>query len=235
MSSAVVLMSVASSAWAAQHEGHQMPGTAGTAAPEQIAACGQNSQLVTATLDAANTRIEEARQSNSASAMRAAVADFQVTLAQMKTQLAECVSLQGASNMPGMAGMDHSKMNMATTASAAAPEAAPSSAGAAGAITIAFRSQPTPARTGENQFEVTVSDKDGKPIADAEVSLAFYMPAMPAMKMPAMRNTVKLSPAGNGVYRGDGSVMMAGAWDVTVSVRRGQQELGSKKVTLNAR
>lgn len=233
----VALLTIAMSPLAAQHEGHQTAGTVGTAAPEQIASCGQNSQLVTATLDAANARIEEARQSNNASAMRAAVADVQVTLVRMKTQLADCVSLstQGSSNMPGMPGMDHSKMNVTNTTTAPAPEASRAPASAAGAITIVLRSQPTPAKTGENQFEVTVADKDGKPIADADVSLGFYMPAMPAMTMPEMRNSVKLSSAGNGAYRGNGSVMMAGTWDVTITVRRGQQELGSKKVALTAR
>ena len=222
---------------AAQHEGHQTPTTSGAAAPEQIASCSQNSQMVTATLDSANARIEEARQSNSAAVMRAAVADVQVTLVRIKTQLADCASLstQGSSNMPGMPGMDHSKMASTNTTPAPVAEAPRASTSAAGSISIAFRSQPAPARTGENQFEVTVADKDGKAIADADVSLGFYMPAMPAMKMPEMRNTVKLSPAGNGVYRGNASVMMAGTWDVTIAVRRGQQELGSKKVALTAR
>ena len=233
--SAVAFIVLATPAPAAQHEGHQMPATTGPATPEQLAACGQSSQMVTAALDVANARIEEARQSNSAAAMRATIADFQLTLAQLKTQLASCVSLQSASSMPGMPGMDHAKMNMASTTAGPAPEASRASTSAAGAITIVLRSQPTPAKTGDNQFEVTVADKDGKPIADADVSLGFYMPAMPAMKMPEMRNSVKLSPAGSGVYRGNGSVMMAGTWDVTITVRRGQQELGSRKVALTAR
>jgi hypothetical protein len=61
------------------------------------------------------------------------------------------------------------------------------------------------------------------------------MAAMPTMNMPAMRNEVKLSPAGGGVYRGTGQVMMAGRWDVTITVSRGGQRIGSKQVALVAR
>lgn len=118
-------------------------------------------------------------------------------------------------------------------------EAPPAQAGEGGAarqqLDITLRSQPDPPKTGENQFEVTVKDPTGKPVADAEVSLQFFMAAMPTMNMPAMRNEVKLSPAGSGVYRGTGQVMMAGRWDVTVTVSRGGQRVGSKQLTVVTR
>jgi hypothetical protein len=50
-----------------------------------------------------------------------------------------------------------------------------------------------------------------------------------------MRNEVKLSPAGGGVYRGTGQIMMAGRWDVTVTVSRAGQRIGSKQTTVVAR
>jgi hypothetical protein len=111
---------------------------------------------------------------------------------------------------------------------AAPAVAAPVATGAQ--LDIAFRAVPDPPKTGDNQFEVVVKDASGKPIADAEVSLQFFMPAMPTMGMPAMRNEVKLPPAGNGVYRGSGQVLMSGRWEATITVVRGGQRLGSKQL-----
>ncbi len=102
-------------------------------------------------------------------------------------------------------------------------------------LDISFRAQPDPPRTGENTFEVTVRDPSGQPIPDADVSVTFFMPAMPTMNMPAMRNQTKLPPAGGGVYRGSGEVMMAGRWDVTVDVTRGGQRLGSRQFAVVAK
>ena len=102
-------------------------------------------------------------------------------------------------------------------------------------VDIAFQSLPKPAKTGENTFEVTVTDAARKPVADADVSVLLVMPAMPAMKMPEMRNEAKLKPAGAGKYTGTGQVMMAGTWNVTVSVKEGGKEIGQKKLTLTAR
>lgn len=95
--------------------------------------------------------------------------------------------------------------------------------------------QPKAVKTGENQFEVMVKGADGKPVTDADVLVLFVMPAMPAMKMAEMRNEVKLKPSGAGIYRGSGNVMMAGTWNVTVSVKQGGKALGQKKLTLTAK
>ncbi len=62
-----------------------------------------------------------------------------------------------------------------------------------------------------------------------------HVSAMPTMNMPAMRNETKLPPVGGGVYRGPGQVMMAGRWDVTVTVTRGGQRLGSRQLAVVAR
>lgn len=99
---------------------------------------------------------------------------------------------------------------------------------------ITLTTTPDPARAGENTFEVMVM-QDGKPVTDANVSIEFYMAAMPHMQMPEMKNTVDLAPAGNGVYRGTGQVMMAGNWDATVMAMRGSQTIGTKKMTLIAK
>lgn len=248
----------------AQHEGHQTSGMAASSTAN-VGGCAQNAVLVTSAIDLANARVEEARQLNDPAKLRAAVADVQLTLTQMKAQLADCVALNqpATGNMPGV---DHSKMNMTSGAAATAPGsttaaqpmshanmpgmehstmpmrgagAAPASeqskaSGAAqtSALDIALKTDPSPAHAGDNKFEVTVKDKGSKPISDASVSLAFYMPPMGSMG--AMRNTVTLASAGTGVYRGEGTVGMAGDWEVTITVTRGQQHLGSKKIKLAA-
>lgn len=102
-------------------------------------------------------------------------------------------------------------------------------------LSITFRSQPDPPRSGENQFEAAVKTSDGTPITDAQVTVVFFMAAMPSMNMPAMRNEAKLAHAGNGVYRGAGQVMMAGRWDVTVNVLRDGQRIGSRQMSVVAR
>jgi RND family efflux transporter MFP subunit len=127
-----------------------------------------------------------------------------------------------------------SQLRAAVQTYRAPPDQAPS-AGSTQRIDIAFRPQPDPPRTGENMFEVVVRDSSGEPVNDAEVSVTFFMAAMPTMNMPAMKNSAKLPPAGNGTYRGAGQVLMAGRWDVTVDVSRGGQRLGSKQFAVGTR
>ena len=95
--------------------------------------------------------------------------------------------------------------------------------------------KPTAAKTGDNQFEVMVKDLGGKPLTKADVSLLFVMPAMPAMKMAELRNTVKLKAMGDGMYSGQGNVMMAGTWNVTIDVMQNGKSVGQKKTTLTAK
>ena len=117
-----------------------------------------------------------------------------------------------------------------------APVAAPGSpVPATGVLDISFRSLSDPPKTGDNTFEVSVKDKAGQPVTDAEVSVQLFMPAMPTMNMPAMRNETKLPHAGGGVFRGSGMVMMGGRWEATVTVSKAGQRLGSKQFPLVAK
>jgi len=87
---------------------------------------------------------------------------------------------------------------------------------------------------GNNTFEATVKGADGKPITDAEVTAMFYMAAVPAMKMPETKNTVALKHEKEGRYAGTGQVVMAGQWNVTVTVKRAGKEIGSRKFPIAA-
>jgi YtkA-like len=91
----------------------------------------------------------------------------------------------------------------------------------------------TAVKSGDNQFEVMVKGADGKPIEKADVSVVFVMPPMGAMA--EMRNEVKLKPAGGGKYTGSGNVMMAGKWNVTISVKQNGKEIGQKKLAVTAK
>jgi len=114
------------------------------------------------------------------------------------------------------------------------PAAAQAKAAAAKPTLDITLMKPTTARTGDNAFEVVVKDAAGKPVTDADVSVIFHMAAMPAMKMPEMNHTVTLKHQKGGTYTGHGQVMMAGKWDVTVMVKRGSKEIGSKKFPVAA-
>src|SRR5262245_12803066 len=99
-------------------------------------------------------------------------------------------------------------------------------------LTITLKTTPTPPTMGSNQFEVTVKDAAGKPVDGADVSVVFVMPAMPEMKMPEMKKETKLKAAGAGKYAGTGEVMMAGKWNVTVTVKEKGREIGSYKTSV---
>ncbi len=109
-----------------------------------------------------------------------------------------------------------------------------SQAPAPAGLAITFSSQPDPPRTGENTFEVTVKDAQGQPVVDATVEVTFFMPAMPAMGMPAMQSRAALAHAGGGMYRGTGEIS-SGRWDVTVTVSRAGQRLGTKATAIVVR
>ena len=119
--------------------------------------------------------------------------------------------------------------NSSDTTTPPAPQASASQT-----VDVTFRSEPDPPNTGENTFEAMVMS-GGQPVTDADVSVEFFMAAMPAMNMAEMRNTVPLKHEGAGRYRGTGNVMMAGAWEATVSVKRNGQEIGTRKVSVVAK
>ena len=102
-----------------------------------------------------------------------------------------------------------------------------------GALDIRLNS-PVEAQLGENTFEVMVTE-GAKPVVDADVSLELFMAAMPSMNMPEMRTNVPLAHAGEGRYRGAGSVSMGGAWDANVMVMRGGKHLGDRTITIVAK
>ncbi len=145
----------------------------------------------------------------------------------------------------GAAGACGSGQESAPSAGTTPPPAAVSQPGgesggasgqaAGGALDITYRTQPDPPRSGNNVVEVTVRQADGSPVTDAAVTAVFSMPAMPSMNMPAMRSDATLAHAAAGTYRGTGELSMAGTWTVTLTVKRGDQEIGVKNFSVVAK
>lgn len=106
---------------------------------------------------------------------------------------------------------------------------------AAGQVTVTFATEPDPPKAGDNSVVVTVKQPDGTPVTDGSVTAVFSMPAMPSMNMPAMRSEAMLAHQGGGTYRGTGQLSMSGTWNVTVSVSRSGQELGSARLSVVAK
>jgi Cu(I)/Ag(I) efflux system membrane fusion protein/cobalt-zinc-cadmium efflux system membrane fusion protein len=104
----------------------------------------------------------------------------------------------------------------------------------AATVKIDFATDPNPPQRGSNVFRVKLTGADGTPTTGAEVTVTFYMAAMPAMGMAAMNTTAKLSDKGNGMYEGGGSLGSGGTWQLTVTVQRNGQTIGTKQLRVNA-
>jgi len=99
---------------------------------------------------------------------------------------------------------------------------------------VEFSSDPNPPHKGGNLFRVKLTEGTGSPIAGAEVNVTFFMPAMPAMGMAAMRTAATLDDKGNGLYEGSGQLGSGGTWQVTILAKKNGQTIASKQLTVNA-
>ena len=99
---------------------------------------------------------------------------------------------------------------------------------------VELTTDPSPPRKGSNVFRVKVASAGGAPINGAQVNVTFFLPAMPAMGMAAMKTSVDLTDKGNGVYEGKGDLGSGGTWQVTITVRQNGRVIASRQLTLNA-
>jgi RND family efflux transporter MFP subunit len=103
-----------------------------------------------------------------------------------------------------------------------------------GQVSVDFSSTPSPPRKGANAFRVKLTGPDGAPIAGASVTVTFFMPAMPAMGMAAMRNVFTLSDKNGGVYEGPGQLQSGGSWQVTVVATKNGQTICQRQLSVTA-
>jgi len=117
----------------------------------------------------------------------------------------------------------------------------PPGAGAAAAmntpnqqIGIDLTTDPSPPHKGANTVWVKLTTADGKPLTGTQTKITFFMPAMPAMGMAAMRTVATLAEKGNGIYEGPIRLETGGTWQVTVTVQHDGQTIGTKQFTVSA-
>jgi hypothetical protein len=117
--------------------------------------------------------------------------------------------------------------------------AAPVQAGTAAVVSIvpkiAYSSVPEQHQSGDNAVSVLLTDTDGTAISDAAVTATYFMPAMPSMSMPEMRDSFVLAPQGNGRYAGNVRLSMGGTWIVTVVAKRGEEPVGRRVFNIVAK
>jgi RND family efflux transporter MFP subunit len=99
---------------------------------------------------------------------------------------------------------------------------------------LELTTQPDPPRKGNNIFRVKLTDDAGSPMSGAQVNVTFFMPAMPAMGMAAMKASLQLTDKGGGQYEGAGELGSAGTWQVTLTAQKNGRVIGTRHFTLNA-
>ena len=99
---------------------------------------------------------------------------------------------------------------------------------------IELTTTPSPAQKGSNTVLVKLTDPEGKPISGAEVTVTFFMAAMPSMNMPEMKTVIKGADKSDGVYEGKGDLGSAGMWEVTATAQQNGKTIVTKKLTVKA-
>src|SRR5258708_4282983 len=98
---------------------------------------------------------------------------------------------------------------------------------------VELTTDPDPPHKGSNIVRVKVTGPDGKPITGANVTVTFFMAAMPAMGMASMKTVINASDKA-GMYEGKGDLGSGGTWQVTVRAQQNGQTISNKQLTLNA-
>jgi len=111
---------------------------------------------------------------------------------------------------------------------AAAMNAAPAQA------STELTTAPSPPQKGNNTVRVKLTDQAGKPLSGAQVTVTFFMAAMPAMGMAAMKTIVQASDKGSGIYEGTGSLGSGGTWQVTITAVQNGQTIANKQFSVDA-
>lgn len=101
-------------------------------------------------------------------------------------------------------------------------------------VTIDFGTDPESPHKGTNTVRVKLIGSDGKPVAGAQVSATFFMPAMPAMGMAAARSVATLAEKRDGIYEGPLQLQSGGTWQVTVTAQRDGKTIARKQLSVVA-
>jgi hypothetical protein len=128
-----------------------------------------------------------------------------------------------------------SQLEAGTGAAASAPQQQTATSVTAPALHIDFATDPNPPHQGAgNQLTVKLAREDGTPFTGADLSVEFFMPAMPQMSMAAVNAQAHLRESNSGYYRGSLSLPYGGSYQVTVRVKQNGQQLAVKQLTVHA-
>jgi RND family efflux transporter MFP subunit len=99
---------------------------------------------------------------------------------------------------------------------------------------IELSSDPDPPHKGTNRLRLELTGSNGAPVSGAQVTATFFMAAMPAMGMAAMRVPVTLADQGNGRYEAATQLEHGGTWQVTLVAMKDNQVVARRQISLNA-
>jgi membrane fusion protein, copper/silver efflux system len=99
---------------------------------------------------------------------------------------------------------------------------------------IEFTSDPNPLARGHNKVIVKLRDSRGAPMSGAQVTVSFYMAAMPAMGMAAMRAQGRANDQGNGTYAANIELPSGGTWSLTITASKRGHPIATKQVDVSA-
>ncbi len=100
-------------------------------------------------------------------------------------------------------------------------------------VTVDFSTEPSPPQKGDNSVRVKLTGAGGKPVTEAQVNVTFYMPAMPAMGMAAIKKVATLTARSDGIYEGSLDLPSGGSYQVTITAQRDGQRITSKQLVVS--
>jgi RND family efflux transporter MFP subunit len=103
-----------------------------------------------------------------------------------------------------------------------------------GEVTVDFNTDPSPPHKGNNSLRVKLTGTGGKPVAAAQVNVTFYMAAMPAMGMAAIKKAATLTAQSDRTYTGSLDLPSGGSYQVTITAQHNGQRITTKQLTVNA-
>ena len=104
----------------------------------------------------------------------------------------------------------------------------------AATATLTLTTDPSPPRKGANTLRVQLKDGSGAALGGAHVSVTFFMAAMPAMGMAAMRAAADLADSGAGMYTGQLTLASGGTWQVTVVAQKDGRTVAQQQLSLTS-
>ena len=105
--------------------------------------------------------------------------------------------------------------------------------GQAPTVIADLTTDPSPPARGKNRLRVSLKAGAGKPMSGAQVSVTFYMAAMPAMGMAAMKAQSNLIDRGNGTYEGNIDLQSGGTWQVSITASKAGQVVAGKQFNIS--